>query len=128
MTDVQLALRSYLVGTALWALCGARIYAGRDVPPPGYKPGDGPAVCFKVRGGRIDDSEALIKSSVQFKCYGQDELQAERVYRTLFDSLHVHGHATIRWAFLEVLGQPMTEPQTGWFINLSFFQVWAKRG
>ena len=57
MTDVQLALRSYLVGTALWALCGARIYAGRDVPPPGYKPGDGPAVCFKVRGGRIDDSE-----------------------------------------------------------------------
>lgn len=128
MTDVQLALRSYLAGTALWALCGNRIYAGRDVPPPGYKPGDGPAVCFKVRGGRIADSEAAIDASIQFKCYGVDQVAADTCYRILVDSLHVHGSAIMRWAFVEVIGQPIVEPVTGWYAVLTFFQVAITKG
>lgn len=128
MNDVNTALRQYLEKTALGAYVGNHLYAGVDVPPVGYKPTDGPALCFKTRGGRIADSEAVIDASVQFKCYGVDQVEADTCYRTLVDSLHVHGAALVRWAFVDVIGQPIVEPATGWYAVLTFFQVTITKG
>jgi len=128
MNDVNTALRQYLEKTALGAHVGANLFAGVDVPPTGYKPTDGPAVCFKTRGGRIADSEAAIDASIQFKCYGVDQVAADTCYRILVDSLHVHGSAIMRWAFVEVIGQPIVEPVTGWYAVLTFFQVAITKG
>lgn len=128
MNDVHLLLRQRLFDAPdLFNVVGRRIYAATDVPPPGYSPGDGPAVCFKVRGGQIHNSDAYIEASVQFKCYGLDETQAEWVYLALCDALHTARGSDVLWAHNEVLGQPTVEPSTEWRYNLSFFQVWVAK-
>lgn len=53
MVDLHDVIRRFLlVHAALRGLVDERVYAGRNVPPVGYKPGDdGPCVTFRVRGG-----------------------------------------------------------------------------
>jgi hypothetical protein len=124
VVDALQAVRDFLVAQgALTALTGGRIWAGRDVPPPGYQPADGGAICLNVRGGSVDESDALVLPSVQFKCYGADEVGANEVYRALYDALHNAQAAVVRWARCEILGQTLQEPETGWTFVLAFFQV-----
>lgn len=126
MIDVGAAIRQYLLAQGdLTALVGPRIYAESDSPPPGYKPGaDGPAVCFKVRGGRQDYSDVLLLPSVQVKVYADTTLHAQETYRALYDALHNRHDATMRWAQSETLGVTLLEPETSWVFVLVYFQVW----
>ena len=42
------------------------------MPPVGYKPTDGGAIVFKIRGGIPLYAGGFVGASVQMKCYGID--------------------------------------------------------
>lgn len=133
MIDPNSTLRTFLVAdTTLAALVSTRIYAGRDVPPPGVTPaGTGPLIAFRIRGGAGEYGgrqyeDALVIPSVQFKCYGEDEIEAYQVYRALADALH-NGHGVgILHAVEEGVGQSLEEPDTEWRFVLAFFAVMVR--
>lgn len=125
MIDVSAQVRAYLVSVPqLAALVGSRIYAERDVPPSGYRPSQGGAIVFKVRGGLPDYSESQLNPSLQFKCYGIDEAAAGAVYRALYESLRRKANGYFKSAQVEVLGQTLREPQTEWVYVLAFWRFW----
>jgi len=108
----------------LVTLCGSRIYAGRNVPPRGYTPGDGSALTFRVRGGPgFDQEDAILTPSFQFKCYGATELAAMTCYRALVDALHNGSSANVLRGIQESVGQLLEEPSTEWPFVLCFFTV-----
>ena len=131
MRDVHAVVRAYLAAQSdLTDVVGARIYAGRDVPPVDYTPeGSGPCVVFKVRGGAgqyqgRDYEDALIIPSFQFKCYGYEEIEAFQVYRLLVDVLHGQHSGTILHAQETGVGQSLEEPPpTEWRFVLCFFEL-----
>ena len=128
MVDPHTTIRTFLVADAtLIALTGSRIYAGRDVPPKGYKPSDGACIVFRVRGGGPDYDDALLNPSVQFKVYAEDELDAYTAYRALYDRLHNGYSVAILHAESEVLGQLLEEPDTEWRFVLAYFLVQIKQ-
>jgi len=128
LVDPHTTIRTFLAADAtLTALTSTRIYAGRDVPPKGYKPSDGACVVFRVRGGAPDYDDALLNPSVQFKVYGEDEVAAFAVYQALYDRLHNGYSATILHAESEVLGQLLEEPDTEWRFVLAYFLVQIKQ-
>jgi hypothetical protein len=111
----------------LVVLCGNRIYAGRDVPPPGYKPADGSAITFRIRGGPgFDEEDALLTPSFQFKCYGASEIAAQTCYRALVDALHNGYTVDVLRGIQESVGQLLEEPGTEWPFVLVFFTVWIR--
>jgi len=129
--DPHSTIRTFLAAdSTLTALISARLYAGRDVPPPAYKPNTGPAICFRVRGGAgeyggRDYEDALVIPSVQFKCYGATEVTAMTCYRTLVDALHNGSDGDILHAEESGIGQPLEESGTErrWRFVLCFFDV-----
>lgn len=129
MIDVNAKVLTLLEADAtLVTLCGNRIYAGRDVPPPGYQPSDdgtnNPAITFRVRGGfGFDEEDAIMTPSFQFKCYGSTELNAQTCYRTLVDALHNGSSADVLRGKLESPGQLLEEPGTEWPFVLCFYTV-----
>lgn len=128
MIDSLQVLRSYLTSkTALTALTSDRIYAGSVYPPKDYTPGQ-KALCFNGRGGQIDYTSQTLVESMQFKCYGADEMDAMLLYRTLVDVLHDGVNATIRHAELEISGYTLQEPETSWHFVLTYFTVWFETG
>lgn len=132
MLDVHDIIRDYLLTqSGVTDLVGTHIYAGRDVPPETYAlDDDGPCVTFRVRGGNEDYEGALLTPSVQFKCYGATDYEANEVYRAVDDALHVQHDATtgILHAEREVMGQPLEEPQTEWPYTLAFYLVMVRNG
>lgn len=127
MNDPQLAVRNYLTTVApVTALTGSRIYASRNVPPPGYQPSQGSAITFQVRGGFTDYAGSHLSPSLQFKCYGINEVAANALYGVLYDAFRGHAGDTIKSVQVEVLGQTLEEPQTGWIFVLSFFRFWMR--
>lgn len=123
MVDVHDVIRDYLLTqSALTAQVGARIYAGRDVPPKAYQLSDGACVTFRVRGGNEDYEGALARPSVQFKCYGASEYQAGVVAQLLDDALHEGRDTSVLYAQREMLPQPLEEPNTEWRYALVFYQ------
>jgi len=131
MIDVSAAIRTFLAyDGALVALVGTRLWAETDVPAAGYKPSDGGALCFKVRGGLPDFSAALYTPSVQFKAYGATALAANAVYRALFTALQdTRKGGIVRWAQCEALGQtyfePATTSSTPWPVVLCYFSIYV---
>jgi hypothetical protein len=129
MRDIQADIRKYLLSkTALTALVSDRIYAGRESPKVGYKPEEGAAIAFRVRGGAgefrgRDYEDALVIPSIQFKCYGLSEKDAFEVYRTLVDSLHNGTSSIILHAEETGIGQTLEESDTDWHFILSFFDI-----
>lgn len=125
MIDAGKQLRDLLLSKAdLTALTGARIYAETDFPAKGYTPANGPAVTFRIRGGGQETQQnALLSLSVQFKCYGADEVKANQCYRALHDVLDQARSGTVCWAEMETPGQTLREPETGWVFVLTFYRV-----
>jgi hypothetical protein len=129
MIDGPEALRNFLVAQpALIALVGDRVWAETSTPAAGYKPSDGPAICFMTRGGRDDYTDVIIIPSVQFKVYGSSEIVANEAYRVLHDALHNGKGYGVRWGRCEVLGQTLREPETEWIFILTFFTIWIANG
>lgn len=138
MNDAATAIRNYLLAdSALAALVGTRIYAERTVPPPdAYSPADGPCVVFRARGGRILAQGSVMAPSVQIKCYGgagtsttPSEMSANAVYRALYDAIErgdgfSGGGNGVKSCAMEVLGQTLSEPDTGWVFVLTFASFW----
>lgn len=128
MIDVPAIIHDYLSAqSAITTLTSTRIWAENEVTQTGYKPDDGGAIVFRIRGGRGAD---MLNPSVQFKCYGVTPVTANAVYRALFDALHetrANGYG-ISYAENEVLGQTLREPEMGpsggWIFNLSYFRFW----
>ena len=124
MIDPYTTVRAFLAGkSALTTLTGSRLYAGQDVPPPGYNPDDGQAITFRVRGGTRDYDDAILIPSMQFKCYGDTETTAYQCYRALVDALHNGHNVTINHAEEETFGQSLEEPDTEWHFVLCFFTI-----
>jgi hypothetical protein len=124
VSDAAKRLRDFLAANAgLTALVGTRIYAERTEPPEGYKPGQGSCVCFSISGS-VDYSDAFQNCRVQFKCYGKDEVEANQVYRALYDALNRQSGQYVRWAINQTLGQTLREPDTKWVFVLTYFSVW----
>ena len=129
MIDVLDAIRDFLVSRPNVAvLVGNRVYAGRAVPPVGYKPSDGQAIAFNVRGGNMSYDDDHIVASAQFKCYGSTELLANQLYHTLVDDVHNKHDSTVRWAILEILGHTLEEPDTEWPYVLTYFTFVVRQG
>ena len=128
MIDALALVLEYLEADAAFvSASGGGIFAGRDTPPSGYDPSNGPCTVFNVRGGGPDYDDALLVPSVQFKSYGANELAANTCYKALCDALH-NAHSTkVLWAGIEVIGQTLEEPETDWFFVLSFFSVMLKQ-
>lgn len=128
MKDELLAIRNHLLSKpVLAALVDTHVFAGRNVPPPGYSLRDsGPCITFKVRGGLTDYEDALLEPSIQFKCYAETELLAQEVYRALFDALQTAHGAYLLHAQLEQAGQQLEEPETQWPFILTFYKVFVR--
>lgn len=125
MNDAGSIIRTALLTqTALTAVIGTRLWAERSTPIADYKPDDGGAIAFRMRGGGVMYRAGLMFPSVQFKCWGVDEFTANSVYRTLFDVLHDQAFGGIRSAYMEVLGQTVLEQDTEWPFVLTFFTIW----
>jgi hypothetical protein len=128
MIDAHTTIRAFLLTNApLVALVGTRLYAGRDVPPVGYKPLDGPCITFKVRGGGPDYEDALLNPSVQFKCYDDTETECYALYRALYAAVQNGTSATVLHAETETLGQVLSEPDTGWYFTLAYFKFMLRQ-
>jgi len=128
MIDAEAEIRAFLIDdAALFAVVGGRMYAGAVAPAVGYTPADGPALCFKVRGGTIQaEQRVILDASVQFKCYGNTEMEANRCYRALYDALDQGRGATMRWALAESPGQLLqdTERDKEWWFMLVYYRCY----
>lgn len=107
---------------ALRELVGDRVYYGTDLPE-GYQPGAGPAVLFKRRGGRALLS-AVLEPSMQYECYGATLSVAEETYRALCAALDGQSGPGIKQSVLEMPGEPMRDPETGWPLVMTAFKHW----
>jgi hypothetical protein len=124
VVDASKAILDYLLAQpGLTNVVEGRIYAEVDTPPPGYTPADGQAICFKTRGGIQDYEGAILMPSVQFKCYGASEFEANEAYRALCDALNDKASYAIKYARLEALGVTLREPDTDWIYVLAFFSI-----
>ena len=131
MIDTASVIRDYLLSdTALAALVGERIWAERVVPPAGYTPSVGPSIVFRNRGGQVLAQGSVVAPSVQFKCYAPAdslpaEVNANAVYRALYDAIERDGGGYgVKSCTVEVLGQTLSEPDTGWIFVLTFASFW----
>lgn len=125
MIDTPATIRTFLSEqAALTALTGERIWAEMNVPPPGYKPTDGGALTFRIRGGGPDYSRSVLNPSVQFKCYGNGIEGAQAVYRALYEVMDNGAGLNIKSTLIDILGQSQADQETGWPFVLTFGSFW----
>ncbi len=128
MVDAEAEVRSYLRDRGeLVELVGRRIYADVDLPKK-YRPEDGPAVLFSVRGGGVDYSSKILQPSMNFRCYGENATVARNVYMALFDVLQDAKAGRILMARQEVQGQLVREAASGFVFVFAVFGVWVRNG
>ncbi len=128
MIDITDVLGAYLLTqTALTTLTSTRLWRDRSVPPPGYRPSLGGAIAYRARGGPPPDYHSqIMRTSFQFKCYGETEKQANQVYRVLYDVLQDKSYSGIIHAEMEVAGQALREramEPNDWPYTLTFFML-----
>lgn len=129
MIDAPDVLRDYLLTkTAITTLVGTRIWAQMTYPPEGYKPSQGGAIVFKIRGGAPDYTSANLVLPWQFKSYGLSIYIASAIDRALADVLFDANGGGIISSRMEQAGQSIPEPQTDWPCILSFYETWMRSG
>jgi len=109
-------------------LVGDRVWAGRTDPVQGYNPTtDGAALVLSIRGGDSEYTGHLLTPSVQFQCYAATELEADELYRVVFDRFHkeqnIESGRVMAASKIEQLGQNLEEPSVGWPFVLAFFVI-----
>jgi hypothetical protein len=124
VTDVEAVVRAFLAGQAgVVALTAERIWADVDLPPD-YRPSCGAALLFSRRGGPLSFSRKVLVPSLQFRSYGVDDVQSRALDQALFESLDDVQAGLIKRARLDVQGQLIKDPRTGWYNVLSFYTLW----
>jgi hypothetical protein len=122
MIDVDAEMRAYLVGKpALTALVDQRIYALVD-PPAGYLASDGPAVVFTTRG-TLSYPSKIFKGIAQFRTIAEDLVTARQVYMALVDAMQDGYNDVLRIARLDLGGESLQDPETGWYYVSASFRV-----
>jgi len=134
MIDLDTVFTGFLktAGTALYTLCGTRVYAPEA--PGGYLAAHhaGALAVLEVfrRGGKPNSAVQEHAVSYQIKCFGgtTSHVQATLVERALYDLLFkldtkVLSGGTIMSATQESIGQPLKDPDTGWPYVLIFWRV-----
>lgn len=125
MIDAPEVVKAYLEAqTALIALTEDRLWPNRTMPIEGYLPSQGHALVFRPRGaGILDYTGHIYTQSWMFKAYGSSEREADLLWRTLFDVFNEAKSAGIYRVALELGGQPLQEPVTGWDYSLSYWTI-----
>lgn len=128
MINALTVLRNFLLQSPITSLTGDRIYAGHNTPPDSYVTGQ-KAITFRPRGGGLDFTGRLLTESFQFKCYGASPLEAYELYMALVSVLHEANTGGLRYAELEVSGEPLQDPEpANWHFVLTFFRVVLNAG
>ena len=125
MIDALAIIREYLrQRPKTSALIGNRVWAGRTYPPSGYKPSLGPAICFQLRSGELTYENDHYWASVQFKLYGETEVDANDLFVALInDTLPSSSvSASIRHVELESGQMTMEEPDSEWIYALCYMR------
>lgn len=121
--DVNQVVYDYLATN----LPGVTLYAGVNYPAAGWKPSDGPAVCFMVRGGLDTEERDHLLPSFQFKVYGTNPPDAWGTYQSL-DSALVRPAADVNLigAVMESIGQLAVEPDSNWDYVLAHYILFVR--
>ncbi len=130
MVDVEAIIRAWLVSLeGVRAEFGSRVYTGRYLPAR-YKPADGPAALFAVRGGRQDYSSKVLEPSVQFRLYGETEAKAREAQKELYDAINDQQARQICYARMEEGTMPvlLTEPGSDWPYVAMYFKFFIQNG
>ena len=126
MIDAVAAIQEVLLAdAALVVKVGDRVYLQRL--PEGHD-FDQQAVVLTVRGGSTDLYVPFIRPSVQFQCWGKDTIDAQEVYRLLFEALHDRSRISVAsgfliFAFEEVFGQTLIDPDTKKSYVIAIFRL-----
>lgn len=137
MIDAHSALRLHLLEPSeLRTLLGGPYVYWPELPA-GVS-GNAKRVVFRFNGGSAEDTLPIHRYTVNFRCYGATAYEAFTVYRELHDRLVRSGNFTVLdtfsnpdervgfYNFAEITpGQPLQEPQTGWFYTFSVWQLTA---
>jgi hypothetical protein len=124
--DVEATVRDFLARvTGITDLTGQKIYASTYVPA-GYKPGDGQALLFGVRGGGQDYSSHVVRARLQFMAFGASAAECRELDRALFDGFNDVKDGDILWTRLEVPGVLLRDPETEWPYVLSFYEAMVR--
>ncbi len=124
MIDIHAKIRAYLASLpGVTAAFGGRIYASRTLPA-GYKPEQGPACLFAIRGGGQDFSSKLLTPSVQFRIYAVTEAEVIKATTALYDAINDTQSRGICYARLEdgTLPQMLSEPVMEWPYMLMYIK------
>jgi len=130
MIDVESTVRAHLATLdKVRARFGQRIYAGRYLPS-GYKPGDGPAALFTVRGGGQDYSSKVFEPSLQFRIYAETESMCRQAAGELYDALNDTQARKIIYMRMEdgTIPTLLSEPGSDWPYVLMYFKFHVGNG
>jgi hypothetical protein len=118
MIDVPTALVVHLRDTSplRTLLAGNYVYTPEL---PGTRAGNLKSVVFKSTGGSTYATLRAQDMRFSFRCYGESDYEAWRVYRALYDRLHdrqnfIVGDVGFHGITEEVPGSPLEDPDTGW--------------
>lgn len=123
IADVNQVVYDYLTTN----LPGVALYAGVNYPAADWKPADGPAVAFSVRGGLDTEERDYLLPSFQFKVYGTDPLDAWGTYQSL-DAALVRPAADVNLmgAVMESIGQPVVDTDSNWDYVLAHYIIFVR--
>jgi len=116
--DVMKRIRDHvLASSTVVSYVGSRVYAGEQLPV-GYKPADGPAILFNVRGGGMAYHNLTEDPSIQYRIYGETLNDIWDTYNALKDYLtDAHG-VYVASGRIETMGQQLVEPETDRWIYI----------
>jgi hypothetical protein len=127
MIDAEGQVKEYLLSgagdtLAFSALVGSRVHVDTGLPV-GYKITDGPALVFKIRGGKMPYHSHSLHPSLQFLSFAATRDEAVAVYQALFNAVNGKQTTYFKMAALETPGQ-LLKWAGGMNYYLSFWRFW----
>ena len=124
MVDSEVKVRDFLMAQpSLVELTGNRIYVGTNLPPT-YRPvDDGEAILFVLADGTPSYSSKIFMTEMLFRCYAVTPPKARALDGILYDVLDGAKSGVIKMAVLAQIGVLLKEPEVGWELVLSRWNV-----
>lgn len=127
MIDVPTALVVHLRDTSpLRTLLGGNYVYTPELP--GTRAGNLKSVVFQPTGGSTYPTLRAQDARFEFRCYGESDYEAWRVYRALYDRLHdrqnfIVGDVGFHGITEDVPGRSLEDPATGWDFVSAIYTV-----